>query len=120
VFLTFFPVFMLFVAVVVFVFATIGLTHLFGPKRKTKRKQEAFECGLPSTGDARSPFSVKYSLVAILFVLFDVEVIFFYPWAVNFRSLGWQGFWQVLAFSGVVLLGFVYVIKHRAIDFDKN
>ena len=68
-----------------FVGATIAATHLIGPKRKTADKLETFECGIEIHGNARSPFSIKYFLVAILFVLFDVEIIFMYPWAVNFK-----------------------------------
>ncbi len=82
------PVLVMAVVALGFVVTTMFLSHWLGPKRKTKVKQEAFECGIESVGNARSPFSIKYFLVAILFVLFDVEVIFMYPWAVNFRELG--------------------------------
>ena len=83
-----------------FVLVTIGVTHLLGPKRKTKIKLENFECGIESEGNARMPFSIKYFLTAILFVLFDVEVIFLYPWAVNFREMGIEGFWKMVLFMG--------------------
>jgi len=78
-----------------FVLVTMTLTHYIGGKRKkihNLRKEENFECGIEVKGNARFPFSVQYFLIAILFVLFDVEIIFFYPWAVNFRSTGWNGF----------------------------
>ena len=68
-----------------FVVTTLFVTHKLGPMRKTKKKLETFECGIEPQGNARAPFSVKYFLIAILFVLFDVEVIFMYPWAVNFQ-----------------------------------
>jgi NADH-quinone oxidoreductase subunit A len=77
-----------------FVATIMVATHLLGPKRKTAEKLENFASGIESHGDARQPLAIKYFLVAILFVLFDVEVIFFYPYAVNFRSLGWAGFMQ--------------------------
>ena len=72
------------------------VTHLLGPKRKTADKLQTFASGIETHGDARQPMAIKYFLTAILFVLFDVEVIFFYPYAVNFKELGWSGFWAVL------------------------
>jgi NADH-quinone oxidoreductase subunit A len=94
-----------------FVVTTMVVSHAIGPKRKTSDKLEAFECGIDSQGNARLPFSIKYFLIAILFVMFDVEIIFMYPWAVNFHELGADGFLQMLLFIGTLLLGFVYVIK---------
>lgn len=102
-----------------FVVTTTLLTHLLGPKRKTKIKNEAFECGIESVGNARTPFSIKYFLVAILFVLFDVEVIFMYPWAVNFRELGVFGLWEMFAFMGLMVVGLVYIIKKGALNWEK-
>lgn len=102
-----------------FVATMMFLTHLFGPKRKTKDKLETFASGIESHGDARQPMAIKYFLVAILFVLFDVEVIFFYPYAVNFRELGWAGFWEVLLFVGFFLVGFIYIIKKGALDWEE-
>ena len=94
------------------------LTHLLGPKRKTSDKLANFTSGIESHGDARQPMAIKYFLTAILFVLFDVEVIFFYPYAVNFKSLGWDGFWAVLMFVGFFLCGFTYIIKKRALRWE--
>ena len=102
-----------------FVVTTMLLTHILGPKRKTKIKNEAFECGIESVGNARTPFSIKYFLVAILFVLFDVEVIFMYPWAVNFRELGVFGLWEMFAFMGLMVVGLVYIIKKGALNWEK-
>ncbi len=96
----------------------MGLTHMLGPKRKTADKLENFASGIDSHGDARQPMAIKYFLVAILFVLFDVEVIFFYPYAVNFRELGWSGFWAVLMFVGFFLCGFIYIIKKGALKWE--
>ncbi|MDF3079092.1 MAG: NADH-quinone oxidoreductase subunit [Sphingobacteriaceae bacterium] len=101
-----------------FVVGTMFVTHLIGPKRKTKDKLTPFESGIEVVGNARQPFSIKYFLVAILFVLFDVEVIFMYPWAVNFREFGWQGLIEMFIFMGTLLLGFIYIIKKRALDWD--
>jgi NADH-quinone oxidoreductase subunit A len=101
-----------------FVVFTMVLTHLIGPKRKTADKLVAFESGIKSIGNARQPFSIKYFLVAILFVLFDVEVIFMYPWAVNFREFGVDGLSEMFIFMGTLLLGFIYIIKKGALDWD--
>jgi NADH-quinone oxidoreductase subunit A len=101
-----------------FVVFTMVLTHLIGPKRKTADKLIAFESGIKSVGNARQPFSIKYFLVAILFVLFDVEVIFMYPWAVNFREFGLDGLIEMFIFMGTLLLGFIYIIKKGALDWD--
>ena len=82
------PIAIMFVLAFGFVATTMAVTHALGPKRKSKTKLDPFECGIESQGNARVPFNIKYFLVAILFVLFDVEVIFMYPWAVNFKDLG--------------------------------
>lgn len=97
---------------------TIIGTHLIGPKVKTANKLSAFESGVEVIGNARQPFSIKYFLVAILFVIFDVEVIFMYPWAVNFREFGMEGLVEMFIFMVLLLLGFIYVIKKKALDWD--
>ncbi len=96
----------------------MGVTHLLGPKRHTSDKLQTFASGIASHGDARQPMAIKYFLVAILFVLFDVEVIFFYPYAVNFKGLGWSGFWAVLMFVAFFLCGYIYIIKKGALDWE--
>ena len=101
-----------------FVVTVMLVTHKIGPIRKTKDKLTPFESGIEVIGNARTPISIKYFLVAILFVLFDVEVIFMYPWAVNFKSLGTQGMIEMFIFMATLLLGFIYVIKKKALDWD--
>ncbi len=104
-----------------FVAVTMLATHFIGGKRKkfhTLRKDQNFECGIEVKGNARFPFSVKYFLIAILFVLFDVEIIFFYPWAINFKEFGWEGFWEMLLFLGFLLFGFWYIIKKGALNWE--
>jgi len=101
-----------------FVATMMILTHMVGPKRKTADKLENFASGIESHGDARQPLAIKYFLVAILFVLFDVEVIFFYPYAVNFKELGWKGFIEILLFVGFFLAGFIYIIKRGALQWE--
>lgn len=96
-------------------------THFLGPKQNKDavRKNESFECGIPVEGNARTPFSVKYFLTAVLFVLFDIEIVFFYPYAVSMREFGTEGFLAVLAFVAVFGLAFVYVWKRGALDWDR-
>jgi len=101
-----------------FVFLVLGVTHLLGPKRSTDEKLKNFESGIEGVGNARQPMAIKYFLIAILFVLFDVEVIFFYPYAVNFRRLGWNGFAEVLLFVAFFLIGFIYIIKKGALQWE--
>ncbi|WP_447642174.1 MULTISPECIES: NADH-quinone oxidoreductase subunit A [Chitinophagaceae] len=101
-----------------FVGSTLLISNFLGPKRRSKKKLETFASGIPSHGDARHPLAIKYFLVAILFVLFDVEVIFFYPYAVNFKSLGWSGFWEVLLFVAFFMIGFFYIIKKKALVWE--
>lgn len=112
------PILMMFIVAIGFVGTTMLVTHLLGPKKKSKVKLETFECGIESQGNARMPFSIKYFLVAILFVLFDVEVIFMYPWAVNFKSLGAVGFVEMLTFMGFLLVGFFYILKKGALKWE--
>ena len=102
-----------------FVVVTMIATHLLGPKRKTKDKLTPFESGIEVIGNARQPFSIKYFLVAILFVLFDIEVIFVYPWAVKFREMGMEGLIEMFIFMGTLLLGFIYIIRKKALDWQK-
>lgn len=116
------PIIFTFVIAAGFIVTTMVATHALGPKRKTKKKLETFECGIDVQGNARVPFSVKYFLVAILFVLFDVEVIFMYPWAVNFRGkdgLGILGFIEMLSFIAVFLVGFYYILRKGALKWEE-
>jgi NADH-quinone oxidoreductase subunit A len=101
-----------------FVVVTIGASQLLGPKRRTEDKLINFESGIPSVGNARQPMAIKYFLVAILFVLFDVEVIFFYPYAVNFKELGQEGFLAVIMFVAFFLCGFIYIVKKGALNWE--
>jgi NADH-quinone oxidoreductase subunit A len=113
------PVGLQLIFAVLFVGLMMGVTHLLGPSRKTEDKLTNFESGIESVGNARQPLAIKYFLVAILFVLFDVEVIFFYPYAVIFKSLGWSGFIAVLMFITLFLCGFIYIIKKGALKWEE-
>jgi len=112
------PIFIQLGLALAFIVVTMLVTHSIGPKRNSEKKDDPFECGIPVQGDARTPISIKYFLIAILFVLFDVEVIFLYPWAVNFKSLGLEGFLQMLLFMGLLLAGFYYILKKGVLKWE--
>jgi NADH-quinone oxidoreductase subunit A len=114
----YFPILMQMLLAVGFVAMTIAVSAMLGPKRHSKNKDKNFECGIESVGNARIPFSVKYFLVAILFVLFDVEVIFLYPWAVNFRDMGMDGMIKMVIFMALLLIGFFYVMKKKGLEWE--
>jgi NADH-quinone oxidoreductase subunit A len=114
----YFPIALQLIFAVIFVGAMMALTHALGPSRKTADKLENFESGIEAVGNARQPMAIKYFLVAILFVLFDVEVIFFYPYAVNFKELGWNGFFAVLMFVGFFIAGFYYILRKGALQWE--
>src|SRR5216683_612913 len=97
----------------------IMLSTLVGWKRPNKAKQQAYECGITPTGDARDPFSVKFYLVAMVFILFDVEAIFLYPWAYIFRELRWFGFVEMLLYIVILLVGYFYLWKKGALDWNR-
>ena len=108
---------MLFVALG-FIATTMIATHLLGPQRKSKTKLDVFECGIEPKGNSRVPFNIKYFIVAILFVLFDVEVIFMYPWAANFKELGMLGVIEVFSFIALLLVGFYYMLAKKALKWE--
>lgn len=112
------PIFIQFLVAIGFVIFGLLATHLLGPKLSGKRKDESFECGLDSVGNARNPFSVRYFMTAILFVLFDVEIIFMYPWAVNFKKLGWFGFVEMFIFLAFLMAGFYYVLLKGVLQWE--
>lgn len=95
-----------------------SLNRLLGPKRPGAVKSEPFECGNPPSGSAWGRFSVRFYLTAILFLVFDVEVVFLYPWAVELRHLGIFGFVEVLVFIVILLVGLIYSWQRGALDWD--
>ncbi|WP_188766401.1 NADH-quinone oxidoreductase subunit A [Emticicia aquatilis] len=116
----FLPILVLIIAAIGFIVTTMIVTHAIGPKRKSELKDAPFECGIDSEGDARTPISIKYFLTAILFVLFDVEVIFMYPWAVNFKKLGWFGFVEMVVFLTLLMAGFYYIIRKGVLSWERD
>lgn len=99
---------------------SVLLSRFVGPRNPTAEKQAPYECGMPPVGDARERYSVKFYLVAMVFLLFDIEVAFLYPWAMALRDLRWFGFWQVVVFFAVLVAGYVYVWKKGAFDWGSR
>ncbi len=99
--------------------AIVVLSWIIGYRKPTRAKLSPYECGMTPIGDARERFSVKFYLVAMLFILFDVETVFLYPWAVILRDLKMFGFWEMLVYIGIVLVGFFYIWKKGALDWGK-
>lgn len=97
----------------------VSLSALVGWRRPNRAKLQAYECGMEPTGDAREPFSVKFYLVAMVFILFDVEAIFLYPWAYVFRELKLYGFVEMMIYIFILLVGYIYLWKKGALDWHK-
>ena len=113
------PLILQIIVALCFVVFTLFVTHILMPRIKSKKKDANFECGIESEGNARFPVSIRYFMTAILFVLFDVEVIFFYPYAVNFQDLKLEGLLAVIMFVAFFLIGFIYIRKKGALEWEK-
>jgi NADH-quinone oxidoreductase subunit A len=102
-----------------FIITMLALASILGPKNKTVTKQNPFECGSIPVGDVRSHrFNVRFYLVAMLFILFDIEVIFLYPWALTLKELGWQSFAVMMPFILVLVVGFIYEWKKGLLNWN--
>jgi NADH-quinone oxidoreductase subunit A len=112
------PILVMFVLTGGIVGAMVGLARLLGPQRPNPHKGDAFECGNPSIGGAWGRFSVKFYMTAISFIVFDVEVVFFYPWAVKFRDLGWPGLAAMMFFAFLLAVGLLYEWRKGALEWD--
>jgi NADH-quinone oxidoreductase subunit A len=99
--------------------AILAASSLVGWRKPSLVKNQPYECGMTPTGDAREPFPVKFYLVAMVFILFDVEAIFLYPWAFIFRQLRWFGFVEMLLYIGILLVGYFYLWKKGALDWNR-
>jgi NADH-quinone oxidoreductase subunit A len=104
---------------VAFALGSIFMARFVAPSKRTPEKEAPYECGMPPVGDARERQSVKFYLVAMIFLLFDIEVAFLYPWAMAIRDLRWVGFVQVLAFFAILVAGYAYVWKKGALDWNR-
>ena len=108
---------------VIFIGVSLGIGFILAawvlaPKHPDPEKISAYECGFNAFDDARMKFDVRFYLVAILFIIFDLEVAFLFPWAITFGDLGWFGFWSMMLFLGVLTVGFVYEWKKGALEWD--
>lgn len=113
---TYFPVLVLLILASGFAVTMLLLTIMIGPQRPSEVKDDPFECGTVATGSANERFSVKFYLVAMIFILFDIEIVFLYPWALQAQTLGWYGFYAMLSFLGVLTVGLVYVWRRGLLD----
>ena len=103
---------------VVMAVAAIGGSYVLAPQRPDRDKTSAYECGFDAFEDARGRFDVRFYLVAILFIIFDLEVAFLFPWAVSFSGIGLYGFWSMMVFLGLLTVGFVYEWKKGALEWE--
>ena len=114
-----------YLSIIIFLFVALGLSigfiilnFLFSPKNPDPEKLSAYECGFEAFGDSRMEFDVRFYLVAILFIIFDLEIAFLFPWAISLGNLGPLGFWSMMIFLFVLTVGFVYEWKKGALDWD--
>ena len=112
------PVLIFIIVGVGFGCAPILLSYIIGPKKPDKAKLSPYECGFEAFEDARIPFQVKYYLIAILFILFDLETAFFFPWAVALDHIGWFGFTTMMIFLVILVIGFIYEWKRGALEWE--
>ena len=114
-----------YLSIIIFLFVALGLSvgfivlnFLFSPKNPDPEKLSAYECGFEAFGDSRMEFDVRFYLVAILFIIFDLEIAFLFPWAISLGNIGVLGFWSMMIFLFVLAIGFVYEWKKGALDWD--
>jgi len=112
------PVLLFLLIAIAFAGGTILLSSFIVPRRSSPVKMAAYECGVDPVGDARARFSIKFYLVGVLFILFDIEAVFLYPWAVAFRQLGLYGLIEMILFIVILFVGYVYVLKKRALEWE--
>lgn len=116
----FLPVLIMIVLGLGFAAGMVGLSQLVGPRKPTPEKEAAYECGMPPVGDARERQSVKFYLVAMIFLLFDIEIAFLYPWAMAFRELGLVAYFQIVFFFALLVTGYIYVWRKGVFDWSKE
>ena len=114
-----------YLSIIIFLFVSLSLSigfivlnFLFSPKNPDPEKLSAYECGFEAFGDSRMEFDVRFYLVAILFIIFDLEIAFLFPWAISLGNIGTLGFWSMMIFLFVLTVGFVYEWKKGALDWD--
>ena len=114
-----------YLSIIIFVFVALGLSigfvvlnFLLSPKKPDPEKLSAYECGFEAFGDSRMKFDIRFYLVAILFIIFDLEIAFLFPWAISLGSIGALGFWSMMLFLFILTIGFIYEWKKGALDWD--
>jgi NADH-quinone oxidoreductase subunit A len=113
------PILLHLMVVVAIAMGMLGLSWWVGIRRPTREKLSPYECGIAPVGDARERFSVSYYLIGMLFILFDVEAVFLYPWAIIFKSLKWFGFVEMFSYIAILLAGYIYLWKKGALDWTR-
>jgi NADH-quinone oxidoreductase subunit A len=112
------PILMVFAVSAMVAGALLGIPSLIAPKRPSPVKQEPFECGKDPVMLPEGRFAIKFSTIAIFFILFDIELVFVWPWAALYRQLGWFGFVEMTVFLGILMLGFLYIWKKRGLEWE--
>jgi len=112
------PILMVFAVSAVVAGALLGIPALIAPRRTSPVKQEPFECGKDPVMLPEGRFAIKFSTIAIFFILFDIELVFVWPWAALYRQLGWFGFVEMMVFLGILMLGFLYIWKKRGLEWE--
>ena len=113
---TYFPVLVIIILAAGFLGTMLFLTSVLGPKKDTKVKDDPFECGTVGTGNVSERHSVKFYLVAMTFIVFDIEIVFLYPWAIQLRELGWAGLYAILPFLSILIIGLLYEYRRKVLD----
>ena len=116
--LQYLPVMVFLLVAIAFAVGTIVVSSLIVPMRRNPVKDQSYECGVDPVGNARGRFTIKFYLVAVLFILFDIEAVFLYPWAVTFRQLGLYGLVEMALFILILFVGYVYLLKKRALEWE--
>ena len=113
------PILLMFILAAGLAGVLIAASTIVGKHKRTKEKDQAYECGMSPTGDAREPFSVHFYMVALIFILFDIEAIFLYPWALIYHDLKWFGFVEMVLYIAILLVGYIYLWKKGALDWNR-
>ena len=116
--MTYVPILMVFAVAAVVAGALLGIPSLIAPKRVSPVKNEPFECGQDPVALPEGRFAIKFSTIAIFFIIFDVELLFVWPWASLYRKLGWFGFAEMMVFIGILMLGFLYIWQKRGLEWE--
>ena len=112
------PILMVFAVAAVVAGALLGIPALIAPRRTSRVKMEPFECGKDPMGVSEGRFAIKFSTVAIFFILIDIELLFVWPWAMLYRKLGWFGFGEMLVFLGILMFGFFYIWRKGGLEWE--